>query len=209
MHSSLLWFRACSLRRMLPLAALVAVFALSTSSWATSCSGFITLGNSNPQVTCTMPNLGSQQTMDFGMQHLAFANHAQGMVLVYNSSLQLSDVVTFTNVNGVATINFTADITGSYTPPALPVLASYTQGPTQSYTFLSLLLSDGKALHVGICTSTASGCNGGADSVKISVGNVPEPGTFFLLGTGVFGSGAWAMAKGALARRFRRKQIQT
>jgi len=157
-----------------------------------------------------MPNIGgSQQTMDFGMQHLSFANHAQGMVLVYNSSLQLSDVVTFTNVNGVATINFTADITGSYTLPALPVLASVTQGPNQSYTFLSLLLTDGKALHVGICTSTGSGCNGGADSVKVSVGNVPEPETFFLLGTGVFGSGAWTLAKGALARRFRRKQIQT
>ena len=57
--------------------------------------------------------------------------------------------------------------------------------------------------------STASGCNGGADSVKLSVGNVPEPGTFFMLGTGVFGSGAWTLAKGALARRLRRKQIQT
>jgi len=206
MHTSL---RARQLRRALPIAAaLLAFITLSTASWANSCSGFITLGNSNPQVTCVMPNSGSLQTMDFGMQHLSFTDHAQGMVLVYNSSMQLSDVVTFTNVNGVATIDFTAGITGSYTLPALPVLGSYTQGPNQGYLFLSLALTDGKALHVGICTSTGSGCNGGADSVKVSVGNVPEPSTFFMLGTGVLGSGAWTLVRGAIGRRFR-KTIKT
>lgn len=195
-------------RRLLVAAvALGTILLLSGSSWADSCSSMISLTNSNPQVTCVMPQMNSQQTMNVGMQYLSFAPQSQGMVLIYDNSLhtQLADVVTFTNVNGVATISFTADVGSSFTVPNLPVLGSYTEGPNQGYFFLTLALSNGKDMHVGICTSEQSTCNGGGDSLKVSVGNVPEPGTFFLMGTGVLGSGAWSLVRGAWAKRFLRQ----
>jgi hypothetical protein len=188
---------------------MLVVVALSSASWATSCSGFISLNNSDPQVTCVMPQTGTQDSMTFGMQFMAFAPKSEGMVLIYNSSLQLSDVVTFTNVNGVSSITFDANVGSGFTLPTLPVLGSYTEGSSNSgYVFLSLAMTNGKDLHVGICTSAASGCNGGGDSLKVSVGNVPEPGTLFLMGTGLIAPGAWSLAKGKFARRFL-KQIRT
>lgn len=176
---------------------------LSSLSWADSCSGFISLTNSHPQVTCVMPE--TSESMTVGMKYMAFANQSMGQVLIYSDSMhtQLDDVVTFTNVNGIATISFQSDLNGTGNLQNLPVLGSYTEGSQQGYFFLSLMLTNGKEMHVGICSSNTETCNGGSDSLKVSVGAVPEPGTFFLLGTGLMGSGAWTMAKGTWARRFR------
>jgi len=148
----------------------------------------------------------SNETMTFGMQYLSFTGASQGQVLIYDDALhtQLSDIVTFQNVNGVATITFTSGLDGNGTSnPSLPVLGSFTEGPNQGYFFIALALTNGKVLHVGICSSESDTCNGGGDSLKLSVGQVPEPGTFMMLGTGVIGTGALGWAKGAWARRFR------
>jgi hypothetical protein len=198
------------LRRWTVLGALLlAVVAMSSASWATSCSGFISLNNHDPQVTCVMPQTGTQEGMTFGMQFMAFAPKSEGMVLVYNSSLQLADVVTFSNVGGIASITFDANVGSGFTVPNMPVLGSFTENSSnQGYFFLSLAMTNGKDLHVGICTSSSSACNGGGDSLKVSVGNVPEPGTLFLFGTGLIAPGAWTLAKGKFARRFL-KQIKT
>jgi hypothetical protein len=196
--------RANSLRRILMLAAVtIAVVALSGSSWATSCSGTIQLTNLNPQALCTVAETAQMQPTSVSLQYLSFASQAQGMVLIYSNSLhtQLADVVTFTDVNGVATISFTPESTLSTN---MPVLATISEGNSQGYTFLSLALTNGKTMHVGICSSATNtaNCSGGADSLRLSVG-APEPGTFFLFGTGLMGSGFLGFSKGKLAQYFR------
>jgi hypothetical protein len=195
------------LRRLLTgCVGLAVLLAVPVASWANSCSGQITLNNLHPQVTCVIPQSGSEQAMTVDMRYLSFASQSQGAVLIHSNSLhtQLSDIVTFTNVNGVATITYTPDASGM-TPPNMPVLGTYTMGQSQTYQFLSLALTNGKDLHVGICASagSSSNCNGGADSVKLSVGNVPEPASFFLLGTGLLGTGV--VGRRAMMRRQKQK----
>jgi hypothetical protein len=187
---------------------LVVLLAVPVASWANSCSGQIKLDNLHPQVTCVIPQSSSEEAMTVDMKYLSFAPQSQGEVLIYSNSLhtQLSDIVTFTNVNGVATITYTPDASGM-TPPNMPVLGSYTLGQNQTYQFFSLALTNGKDLHVGICASAGSfsNCNGGADSVKLSVGNVPEPASFFLLGTGLLGTGV--VGRRAMVRRQKQKSV--
>ena len=184
------------------------VLCLSSASWADSCSSFVTLSNSNPQALCVMGVSNPQQTMSVGLQYLSFASQSQGEILIYSNSLQtqLADIVTFTNVHGVATITVIPDSTGT-TVPSMPILGTYSEGPTQGYVFLSLALTNGKDLHLGVCTSATGldNCNGGPASIRMSVGSVPEPGTLFLLGTGLMGSGAWTM----LGVRRRKQRLES
>ena len=197
--------RAPSLQYALIIAAVLgAVVAMPSVSWATSCPAIISLNNVTPQVTCVMPGTGSQDSsMTVGMKFMSFTTQAQGSVLVYSDSTHtsLADVVTFENVNGIATIVFSSSLNGDLTAPNGPVLGTYTSD--QSYIFLSLMLTNGKVMHAGICTEARGGsaCNGGPDSIRLSVGSVPEPGTFLLFGSGILGYGAWGLAKGARVKR--------
>jgi hypothetical protein len=196
MSLPILPLRARKSRQVLVFTAVIAtVLAVSSVSWADSCPAIISL---NPTVTCTVPETNPELPMTVSMRYLSFTSQAQGVVLIYDDPAHsvLSDVVTFVNVNGMATAVFASNSEGTLTvPPNQPVLGTYTEG--QGFILLSLGLTNGKVLHAGICTDvneTAS-CNGGSDSLRLSVGNasVPEPGTLYLLATGVVGVaiGAW------------------
>jgi hypothetical protein len=183
-----------------------AVLTFPAASWANSCSSFVTLSTSNPQALCVMGTSNPELPMSISTRYLTFASQSEGEILIYSNSLhtQLADIVTFTNVHGMATITIIPDSSGT-TVPSMPILGTYAEGPTQGYVFLSLALTNGKDLHVGVCTSAAGldNCNGGPASVRLSVGQVPEPGTLFLLGSGLIGSGAWTM----LGVRRRKRQL--
>lgn len=179
-------------------AAVVAVLAMSGASWASSCSGTISLTNANPQILCVMPEANPVLPMTVDFKYMEFSSQAVGSVVLFTNSLDttIADVVTFSNVNGMATIAFTPNTNGSMTMPSGPILGTYTAG---GYQFISLAMTNGKTMHVGICTSLGAGCNSGADSLRVSVG-APEPGSFFLMGTGLLGPGLWGLATGRLRR---------
>lgn len=188
-----------SLRRLFLIAvAAVAVLAMSGASFATSCSGTISLTNANPQVLCVMAESNPVLPMSVNFKYMEFSAQAVGSVVLYTNSLDttIADVITFSNVNGMATISFTPNSTGTMAVPSGTILGQFTAG---GYQFISLSLTNGKTMHVGICSSTSDGCNGGADSLRISVG-APEPGSFFLMGTGLLGPGLWGLATGRLRR---------
>jgi hypothetical protein len=80
-----------------------------------------------------------------------------------------SDIVTFTNVGGVATVTFLSDtdlstITGS----GLPILGQFTEGSKQI--FISLALGNGNFLRTRICSNVneTRGCSGTSESISLS-----------------------------------------
>jgi len=116
----------------------------------------------------------------------------------------LSDIVAFTNVGGVATVTFLSDTDLTVLSALhLPVLGQFTESNEDF--FVSVPLGNGNFLRAEICSDADGGpsCYGSSDCITMAArSTVPEPGTFVLLGSGLFGSGALKLSAGRLRRRF-------
>jgi len=128
------------------------------------------------------------------------------MVLIYDDSSHtlLSDIVTFTNVGGVATVGFVSDTDSiPVTMQGLPILGQFTE--SNKPVNVSVALGNGAFLNAKICSDVGNGsnCYGASDCIRLSESGtpVPEPGTFIMLGSGLIGSGALRLAATPLGRR--------
>jgi len=196
--------KAAMLRQPLTLVAvLVAVLGMSNLGWANSCS---TLSLTNKPITCTIPEQTPEIALTSTLTGLSFTAQAQGIVLIYDDSTHtlLSDIVTFTNVGGVATVGFVSDTDGiPVTLQGLPILGQFTE--SNNPISISVALGNGQFLQAKICSDVGESpsCHGASDSIGLSVGStaVPEPGTFVLIGSGLLGSGVLRFSAGSLGRR--------
>jgi hypothetical protein len=184
--------KASTLRQPLAIVAgLVAVLVMSNLGWADSCS---TLNLGKQPITCTIPEQNPEISLTTTLSGLSFTAQAQGMVLIYDDANHtlLSDIVTFTNVGGVATVSFVSDTDGILlSPPGLPVLGAFTE--SSKPITISLALTNGQFVNAKICSDVESpSCLGASDSITLSTGSrtVPEPGALVLLGSGLLGTGA-------------------
>jgi len=198
-----------SLRLVAVLGALASMLAMSSPGWADSCSALSLSLNTQP-IKCTISEANPEGALSVTLTGLTFTGQAQGMVLIYDDSTHtlLSDVVTLTNVGGVATVAFVSDPDGiPVTAQGLPILGQFSE--SEKPILISVALGNGQFLRAGICSDVGESrsCSGGSNSVRLSIGktSIPEPGTFVLLGSGLVGSGAWRLAARSVGRRLRKR----
>jgi hypothetical protein len=187
------------LRLVALLVAPASMLAMPSLGWADACSTLSLSSNSQP-INRTIPETKVTLT------GLTLTGQAQGMVLIYDDSTHtlLSDVVTFSNVGGVATVAFVSDTDGiPVTAQGLPVLGQFTESDKPILIYVAL--GNGQFLRAKICDDVGDSpsCSAGSGSIGLSIGktSIPEPGTFVLLGSGLVGSGAWRLAARSAGRR--------
>jgi hypothetical protein len=198
--------RAPALLRLVALLmAPASMLAIPSLGWADACSTLSLSSNRQP-INRTIPEAKPEAAPSVTLTGLTRTRQAQGMVLIYDDSTHtlLSDVVTFTNVGGVATVAFVSDTDGiPVTAQGLPILGKFTE--SDKPILISVALGNGQFLRAKICSDVGESpsCSGGSDSIGLSIGktSIPEPGTFVLLGSGLVGSGAWRLAARSAGRR--------
>lgn len=98
--------------------------------------------------------------------------------------------------------SFVVLVSGTDFPLGFPVLGKFSG--SNDPIFVSLLLGAGQPLSTKTCSDSAedSSCSGGSDAISFSIGKftVPEPGTFYLLGSGLVTSGLLGRGARRLAR---------
>jgi len=125
---------------------------MSSPGWADSCSTVSLTVNGAP-ITCTVPEQTPELAATATLTGLSFTDQAGGMVLIYDDSTHtlLSDVVTFTNVNGVATVTLFSDTDGiPVTAQGLPILGQFTE--SNNPISISVALGTGNFLNAKICS---------------------------------------------------------
>jgi hypothetical protein len=198
--------RAPALLRLLALlVAPASMLAMPSLGWADAGSTLSLSSNSQP-INRTIPEAKPEAARSVTLTGLTLTGQAQGMVLIYDDSTHtlLSDVVTFSNVGGVATVAFVSDRDGiPVTAQGLPVLAQFREDDQPILIYVAL--GNGQFLRAKICgdVGESPSCSAGIGSIGLSIGktSIPEPGTFVLLGSGLVGSGAWRLAARSGGRR--------
>jgi PEP-CTERM motif len=197
--------RAPALLRLVALlVAPASMLAMPSLGWADASSLSPSL-NRQP-INRTIPEAKPEAALSVTLTGLTLTGQAQGMVLIYDDSTHtlLSDVVTFSNVGGVATVAFVADADGiPVTAQGLPVLGQFSESDKAILIYVAL--GNGQFLRAKICgdVGESPSCSGESGSIGLSIGktSIPEPGTFVLLGSGLVGSGAWRLAARSAGRR--------
>jgi PEP-CTERM motif len=198
--------RAPALLRLVALlVAPASMLAMPSLGWADACSTLSLSSNSQP-MNRTIPEAKPEAARSVTLTGLTLTGQAQGMVLIYDDSTHtlLSDVVTFSNVGGVATVAFVSDRHGiPVTAQGLPVLGRFRESDQPILIYVAL--GNGQFLRAKICgdVGESPSCSAGGGPIGLSIGktSIPEPGTFVLLGSGLVGSGAWRLAARSGGRR--------
>ena len=137
-------------------------------------------------VTTTMPEGNPEASVSVSCPGFTFAS-AETAVFFDPNSLVPSDIVTLTNVNGVATITFVSDTEIALGLPGVNFITVDEPNP-----FVAIAISSTGGIGNSKLTFTSDADTGtsstcGANSDCVTASTTPEPGTLVLLGTGIFG----------------------
>jgi hypothetical protein len=178
---------------------LLTLVASLLPAWATRAQTACSAGTTTP-----MPEGSLEASFTVSCPGFTFENAQVAIFLDPGPLVAVpSDVITLTNVAGVATITFLSDTEVPITIPALP--SGSLSVLSEPNSFFALAVSTVAGISNSELTFTSDADNGtsgpcGSNSDCMTASTVPEPATMGLLGIGLLGSG-W------IQRRRRQRQV--